>query len=506
MKLSKGQGISFFAAILIFGIFNIVVFLAPLSHTVVFWLGYFFALFALVTIALTLVLYFGKPVKEEKFLSLPAVKAAWTYFVLQTALSIWEMISFPLPYLPALIINLVLGAVFAVIILALFAASGRIENAEAYTAEKVIFIKQLKLCLDSIDADDTELEARIKALSEDVRFSDPMSHSKLSDIESSLEEVVDELIDSVNDKEKAIKLCEQAAKILKNRNEQCKMYKGVKDSTAASKQKSGNGGGVAIAGAGAALTLFLITLAVCFIIVPQNKYTNALALMKDEKYDEATAVFTELGSYRDSEEKVEEIKNTLLEKQYTEAEKLFNEGKYSEAMKIYSELEDYKESKLRIEQIYNRLSDGDILYFGTYNEKPISWKILKTEADKMLLLAEKPIAQKPFNNEIKKVTWETSDLRVWLNGEFAESFSLEQKNQIIETKTGNETDKIFLLSVDEMDALSKKVMFKTSDEWWTRTASDDGIMYTSPKGWVKAEGDQVVRDKGVRPSIWISLK
>ena len=88
MKISKGQGMSLFSAIAIFGIFNTVVFLAPLAHTVVFWLGYFFALFALITMALTLVLYFGKPVKEDKFLSLPAVKVSWAYFVLQTALSI----------------------------------------------------------------------------------------------------------------------------------------------------------------------------------------------------------------------------------------------------------------------------------------------------------------------------------------------------------------------------------------------------------------------------------
>ena len=49
MKLSKGQGISLFTAIVTFGIFNTVVFLAPLTHSVNFWLGYFFELFALST-------------------------------------------------------------------------------------------------------------------------------------------------------------------------------------------------------------------------------------------------------------------------------------------------------------------------------------------------------------------------------------------------------------------------------------------------------------------------
>lgn len=550
MKLSKGQGVSLFTALILFGIFNTVVFLAPLAHTVSFWLGYFFCLFALITMASTLVLYFGKEVKEDKFLSLPAVKMAWTYFVLQTGLSIWEMIAFPLSYLPALIINLLLGAIFAVIILSLYAAAGKIDKAEAFTAEKVIFIKQLKLKLDSIETENADLAKKIKALAEDVRFSDPMSHSKLAEIEDEIDNAVDSLSDSIADSENALALCAKVAKLLKKRNDQCKMYKGVKDTVAAEKQKGGNGLGLVFAGVSVMLAMFLIALAVCFVIVPQVKYNDAIelfeaekydeatdafaelgdykdseakieeiktilldkdydaaiALMEEEKYDEATEAFTKLEDYRDSKEKIEEIKTILLDKDYDEAEKLFNEGKYSEAINIYSALGDYKDSKLRIEQIANRLSADDIVYFGTYNNAPIAWKILKVEDGKMLLLAENPIAQKPFHDEIKSVTWETSSLRAWLNGEFMKSFSEEQQNQIIATNTGSTEDKIFLLDVDEMVAMSKDVLFKTSDEWWTRTSSENGIMYTTAVGWVRAEGDLIVRDKGVRPSIWINLK
>ena len=541
MKLSKGQGISLFAAIMIFGIFNTVVFLAPLAHTVVFWLGYFFALFALITIGLTLVLYFRKSVKEEKFLSLPAVKTAWTYFVLQTALSLWEMIAFPYPYLVALIGNLVLGAIFSIFILSLYATSSRIDNAEQFTAEKVIFVKQLKLRLDSIETENIELSKRIKELSEDVHYSDAMSHSKLKDIEDNLADVVDDLAENISDTEKAFDLCNQAAKLLKTRNEQCKMYKGVKDVVAENAKRSSNGNGVAIAGVGVTLALFLITLTVCFVIIPQNKYAAATKLLEAEKYDEATAAFTNLDSYRDSEEKIEEIKTilldkdydaalnllksekydeatkaftklgdhrdsktkveeiriTVLDKKYNEAEKLFNDGKYAEAINIYSTLGGHKDSKLRIEQISNRLGDGDVLYFGTYNDKPIAWKIMKTESNKMLLLAEKPIAQKPFTDDIKKITWETSSLRSWLNDEFINSFSIEQQNQIISTTIGNTNDKVFLLSVDEIVELAKSVRFKTEEEWWTSTSAENGIKYMTATGWVISKGDQVVRDKGV---------
>lgn len=551
MKLSKGQGMSLFAAFILFGIFNVVVFLAPLAHTVVFWLGYFFALFALATIVLTLVLYFEKAVPEDKFLSLPAVKVAWTYFVVQTALSVWEMAACPLPYLPALVINLVLGAVFAIIILALYAAAGKIDKTEQFTAEKVVFVKQLKLQVDSIETENAELVKALKELSENIRFSDPMSHSRLKDIEDSLAAAVDELENNAADVDGALSLCAQVEKLLKRRNDQCRMYKGVKDPAAAEAQKGGNGRGVAFAGVCVMLAMFLITISVCFVIVPQNKYNDAVAMMKAERYDEATAAFADLGGYRNSEAKIEEIRIILLDKkydtavellhagkyyqaisafaelgdhrdskdkiaelritlladQYDEAERLYNAGKYDEAINIYTALGDYQDSKLRIEQIFNRLSKGDTLYFGTYNGKPIAWTILKTEDNKMLLITRELIAEKPFHDEIKKVTWETSYLRTWLNEEFFNSFSDAQKDQILATNTGSVEDKIFLFSQDEMDELanSEQITFMATDEWWTRTSSENGIVYVTSRGWVNADGDQVVRDKGVRPAIWISL-
>lgn len=549
MKLSKGQGMSLFIAFIFLGIFNIVAFLAPLAHTVVFWLGYFFALFALITIALVLCLYFGKPVKEDKFLNLSAVKVAWTYFVLQIGLSIWEMISFPLSYLPALIINLVLGAVFAIIVLSLYAVAEKIDKSEQFTTEKVIFIKQLKLKLESIETENDALAKEIKKLAEDVRFSDQMSHSELAKIETELDAVVDALADNISNSESAQVLCAKASKLLKKRNEQCKMYKGVKDSGVAQTQKSDKGLGVAFAGVCVMLAMFLVTLSVCFIVVPQVKYNDAVALLEDKKYDEATIAFTnlenyrdsaekieeiktvlldkdydaaialsdagkyneaidaftKLGDYRDSKAKVEEIKNTILYKKYDEAEKLFYAGKYAEAINIYSILGEYKDSKRRIEQISNRLADGDTIYFGTYNDKPIAWKILKTESDKMLLITEKPIAQKPFTDDIKKVAWENSSLRAWLNEEFINSFSVDQQNQILLTDAGTAKDKVFLLSVDEIVDLAKSVRFSTEEEWWTRTSAENSIKYMTATGWVISKGAQVVRDKGVRPTIWISL-
>lgn len=502
MKISKGQGMSLFSAIAIFGIFNTVVFLAPLAHTVVFWLGYFFALFALITMALTLVLYFGKPVKEDKFLSLPAVKVSWAYFVLQTALSIWEMIAFPLPYLPALIINLVVGAIFAIIVLSLYAAAGKIDKSEQYTAEKVIFIKQLKLKLESIETDDVDLAKKIKELAEDVRFSDQMSHSKLAEIESELDSTVDALVGSVLDVENATVLCSKAAKLLKTRNEQCKMYKGVKDVVAENAKRSDKGLGVAFAGVCVMLAMFLITLSICFIVVPQTKYNDAVALLEAEKYNEATAAFAKLGNYRDSEDKADEIMLILLDKQYDEAEKFFNDGKYTDALKIYNDLNGHKDSKARIEEIHNRISKGNVIYFGTYNGEPIAWQIVKTEENKLLLLANEAIKQLPVNSELKDITFNDSSLNAWLNNDLIQDFTEGQKAKIITT----DNSKVFLLNEKTVTELKEaNVDLSCESDWWISDKSETGFKYINKSGSIIENGDLVVRDKGVRPAIWISI-
>ena len=56
----------------------------------------------------------------------------------------------------------------------------------------------------------------------------------------------------------------------------------------------------------------------------------------------------------------------------------------------------------------------------------------------MLLITDQPVAEKPFHDEIKKVTWETSYLRTWLNEEFFNSLNaveaVEQEAQPIDFK------------------------------------------------------------------------
>jgi len=122
--------------------------------------------------------------------------------------------------------------------------------------------------------------------------------------------------------------------------------------------------------------------------------------------------------------------------------------------------------------------DGKIR-FGKYD-----WYVLDKQDDRMLLLTEKVIERKAYHNQPGEVTWETCDMRKYLNGEFYNSFSETERKRIIEvvnennsnpwygTSGGNPTvDKIFLLSIDEVvkyfgDSGQRENRIKSDDYSW----------------------------------------
>ncbi len=114
---------------------------------------------------------------------------------------------------------------------------------------------------------------------------------------------------------------------------------------------------------------------------------------------------------------------------------------------------------------------GDIITFGAYEQdgdesakEPIEWKILAISDNKALVISDKVLDVKKYNEEKTDVTWETCSLRTWLNNDFmAEAFDDAEKEQIAEVTVttednaingadgGNDTnDKLFLLSLEEV--------------------------------------------------------
>lgn len=120
------------------------------------------------------------------------------------------------------------------------------------------------------------------------------------------------------------------------------------------------------------------------------------------------------------------------------------------------------------------LECGQHILYGSYQGEAIEWRVLDKQGDEVLLISEYGLDAQPFDtNGKKRVLWENSTIRKWLNDDFYNSaFTEDEKENIVlsfsegfEKKNDSsrleggkpyyhlerETeDKIFLLSYTEM--------------------------------------------------------
>ena len=193
---------------------------------------------------------------------------------------------------------------------------------------------------------------------------------------------------------------------------------------------------------------------------------------------------------------------------------------------------------------------GDIITFGNYEQdnktangkEEIEWKVLeKDQNGKMLLISRYALDCRHYHSKNEKVTWETSDIRSWLNNDFYNTAFTKSQRAKIKTTTlenrdnadyntdgGNDTkDKVFLLSFDEaktyLPSTIERVCIATkyaesqgsqlesltrSCRWWLR--SPGSTLYTA--SFVKVDGfilqlgtPVAVEKRSIRPAMWIDL-
>lgn len=233
----------------------------------------------------------------------------------------------------------------------------------------------------------------------------------------------------------------------------------------------------------AAVVLVVIACAIAWcipnVIIPNNKYQQAVVLRENGQYDEAIALFTELGNYYDAAAQVTETK-------YQKATNLNAFGKYDEAYAIYVTLTGYKDvdkllieddnivaAKKVLEAREAQFTVGNYVTFGEYPQTtagedmtPIGWLVLARDGNKALLISRYWLDAQPYNTDHTSVTWETCTLRTWLNVTFYnKAFSSDEQAAILTTSVdngknqgyskwstsgGNNTeDKVFLLSYAE---------------------------------------------------------
>ena len=219
-----------------------------------------------------------------------------------------------------------------------------------------------------------------------------------------------------------------------------------------------------------ALLVLLLLTGIVFImvgvVIPWQKTQKAMGLLSVGEYDEAYAILAELG-------KDDIIIASINER----ADALLEAGEADGAYALLAELTDEASRERRMEIKRQQIRDtqeGRYFTLGRYEQdnkpengpEPIEWKVLAWDGDRVLVISRYLLDCVRYDEEYRRVTWETCTLRAWLNGEFLNAaFDPEEQlliptthvtadpNPKFDVDPGEDTeDKLFLLSIPEAEA------------------------------------------------------
>jgi hypothetical protein len=167
------------------------------------------------------------------------------------------------------------------------------------------------------------------------------------------------------------------------------------------------------------------------------------------------------------------------------------------------------------------------MQFGGYN-----WAVLDRAGNSVLLLSMGVLENRPYHEPGGEITWENSTTRQYLNGDFYNGFDAGDRSRIADTRVvngdnpdygtpgGNDTtDKVFLLSIDEVNLYLSNVTARiaynangNTSYWWLRSPGFDSyyaaIVYddgnVSGDGFFYGGGGYGGGSAGVRPAMWIT--
>lgn len=165
----------------------------------------------------------------------------------------------------------------------------------------------------------------------------------------------------------------------------------------------------------------------------------------------------------------------------------------------------------------SNVSTGDIVTFGPYE-----WLVLQKQDSRALIITSDSVEQGiAYNQETARILWETCSLRAWLNGEFLERFSAEERACILDSESGDlgnpkfeldggnaTVDKVFCLSAIEAKELMTDQQREASVNWWLRTpgyVSIHAACVFANSGGVFLDGFMVsAGNLAIRPAMWVS--
>ena len=222
--MKKNNLMSYLALGIVFALFNVIAFVIPTDKTATFWTAYVFSVISFaVQIPLWKIAFEKKDTLKSKFLGIPVIHVGITYLIIQLIAFAVFMIFPTLPAWLTVVVCAIILTISALCAIAGQAGANEISRVEEKIKVKRAFIQFLQTDIEMLVESETDAEtkAALSKLAEKVRFSDPMSHEMLGELESIISAKVDEM-KTVADKKDLIA---EVTTLLTERNKKCKILK-----------------------------------------------------------------------------------------------------------------------------------------------------------------------------------------------------------------------------------------------------------------------------------------
>lgn len=220
----KNSTKGYFILGILFAVISVITFAVPTQKTATVWIAYAFTTVAFVAQIPIWKITIGRDNGlKSKFLGLPVLHIGIVYLAIQLAAFAVFLFVPTVPAWISVVVCVAITGISAAYMIAADTGRSEIERVEAKVQAKVSYIKSLQADVELLanQEPDIDTKAALTQLAEKIRFSDPMSHEQLANLESNISAMVAELKTNTNRKE----LITEINLLLDARSKKCKILR-----------------------------------------------------------------------------------------------------------------------------------------------------------------------------------------------------------------------------------------------------------------------------------------
>lgn len=143
------------------------------------------------------------------------------------------------------------------------------------------------------------------------------------------------------------------------------------------------------------------------------------------------------------------------------------------------------------------ITEGAVIKLGGDNQK-IEWIVIEKNKNYWTLLSKNCFDARPYQTTIEKgrrLIWEKSTLKEWLNSEFVKNFSESERKTMVEFSEGGFVSLLDIKQAKKLEKENKDWLLCNTEsqeeseaktkEWWLQTPQEECVMFVKSSGKIQ---------------------